>query len=144
MSVTRKILLVFALTAAFMYLILLAWAGKGGYLHNKALKEEVERLRYQSEVLALEVDALEQQRQQMGSADAIKDAAFKYGYQVEGEQVFYFDDLPPEERFDSTTRLDVRRPAFEGIPQLKILLISFVGAFITALAALLILRRRRR
>ncbi len=40
----------------------------------------------------MQVDSLEQQKKLMSSQDALKDAAFRFGYQVEGEQVFYFAD----------------------------------------------------
>ena len=106
---TRKILTIFGLTGAISYLILLSFAGKGGYLHNQALKEEIQRLAYADELLALEVDSLAAQRSQMQSPDAIKDAAFKYGYLEEGETVFYFD-LPPEEVTIKPTRYTAQRP----------------------------------
>ncbi len=138
---TRKIPLIFMLTGVFTYLILLSVLGKGGYLHNKALESEVQRLRYASEVLSLEVDSLRSQRVEMHSVDAIKDAAFKYGYQVEGEQVFYFEDIPEEPLPRSTTRFSAKRPAFEGLENWKIALLSALVAVVVSLLVYLTSRK---
>ncbi|MGE4583358.1 MAG: septum formation initiator family protein [Sphaerochaeta sp.] len=89
---TRKLAVVFALSLCLCFPILLAFVGKDGYLHNQALRREIASLRYEDEVLSLQVQSLQQQRNQMNSDDALRDAAFKYGYQSEGEQVYYFDE----------------------------------------------------
>ncbi|HPZ15442.1 MAG TPA: septum formation initiator family protein [Sphaerochaeta sp.] len=139
---TRKILTIFGLTGAISYLILLSFAGKGGYLHNQALKEEIQRLAYADELLALEVDSLAAQRSQMQSPDAIKDAAFKYGYLEEGETVFYFD-LPPEEVTIKPTRYTAQRPSFEGLATPYIVLLSLLNALIVTVAVVAMTRHRR-
>lgn len=139
---TRKILIIFALTGAISYLILLSWAGEGGYLHNQALKAEIERLRYADEMLALEVDSLTEQQRQMSGPDAIKDAAFKYGYLEEGEEVFYFD-LPPDEVLSTRPRYTAKRPSFEGLGRWKLSAIAFGIAALVSIIALLLMRRRR-
>jgi len=139
---TRKILILFSLTGAISYLILLSWAGNGGYLHNRALKAEIERLRYADELLALEVDSLAEQQRQMQGPDAIKDAAFKYGYLEEGEQVFYFD-LPPDDVRQSSPRYAPRRPSFEGIARWKLALIAIAIASAVSVLAAFMCRRRR-
>ncbi len=139
---TRKILIIFALTGAISYLILLSWAGEGGYLHNQALKAEIERLRYADEMLALEVDSLTEQQRQMSGPDAIKDAAFKYGYLEEGEEVFYFD-LPPDEVLSSRPRYTAKRPSFEGLGRWTLSAIAFGIAALVSIIALLLMRRRR-
>jgi len=139
---TRKILIIFALTGAISYQILLSWAGEGGYLHNRALRAEIERLRYADEMLALEVDSLAAQQRQGQSADAIKDAAFKYGYLEEGEEVFYFD-LPPDEPAAGTPRYTAKRPSFEGLARYKLALIAFAFASVVSIVAVAVGRRRR-
>lgn len=139
---TRKILTIFTLTGAISYLILLSWAGKGGYLHNQALRAEIERLSYADEQLALEVESLGAQRTLMQSPDAIKDAAFKYGYLGEGETVFYFD-LPQEEIYSNTVRYTSRRPSFEGLATSVLVALSLACAVSVTVIVLLITARRR-
>ena len=89
---TRKLSLIFIFTTIIAYFILLGLFGEEGYLHARAKKQELEVLRQRQEVLLLQVDSLELQKRHMSSQDALKDAAFRFGYQEEGEQVFYFSD----------------------------------------------------
>lgn len=139
---TRKILILFGLTGAICYLILLSFAGKGGYLHNQALRAEIDRLAYADELLALEVESLAAQRNQMQSPDAIKDAAFKYGYLEEGETVFYFD-LPDEDVHHKSTRYTAQRPSFEGLKTITVALLSLGIALVVTLLYTLVSWRRR-
>ena len=139
---TRKILIIFALTGAISYLILLSWAGEGGYLHNQALKAESERLKYAEDVLALEVESLSARQRQGLTSDAIKDAAFKYGYLEEGEEVFYFD-LPPEEVPVPRPRYTAKRPSFEGLARWKIAAIAASIAALVSAVAVAVTKRRR-
>ncbi|MCK9547506.1 MAG: hypothetical protein M0Q37_03235 [Sphaerochaeta sp.] len=111
-------------------------------MHNRALKAEIERLRYADELLALEVDSLAEQQRQMQGPDAIKDAAFKYGYLEEGEQVFYFD-LPPDDVRQSSPRYAPRRPSFEGVARWKLALIAIAIASAVSVLAAFMCRRRR-
>lgn len=88
---TRRILIVFALSLVITYPLVLGVFGPSGALHNRALTQEVANLTYQNEVLALQTQSLKEQKQSMAGSDALMDAAFRYGYQSEGEQVYYFD-----------------------------------------------------
>jgi len=90
--IPRKLPVIFIFTSIIAYFILLGLFGEEGYLHAHSMRQELEALRQRQEVLVLQVDSLEQQKKHMSSQDALKDAAFRFGYQEEGEQVFYFAD----------------------------------------------------
>lgn len=91
-SMTRKLSLIFTFSMILAYFILVGLLGQEGFLHATAKRGGLEDLRQRQEVLLLQVDSLEQQKELMSSQDALKDAAFRFGYQMEGEQVFYFTD----------------------------------------------------
>ncbi len=97
-SITRKLSLIFSLSMIVAYFTLLGLFGEEGFLHARSVRQELEVLQQRQEVLLLQVDSLEQQKELMSSQDALKDAAFRFGYQVEGEQVFYFTDEGEGER----------------------------------------------
>ena len=143
---TRKFPLLFALSLCFSFFLLLGIFGKGGYIHNQALKSELESRNYQLDVLQLQVESLGRQQQEAVQEDALKDAAFKYGYQREGEQVYYFlleDAETPAQR--ETTQKLVQEEVFEGLSSLAILLMALViSTMITVSFHLLIKRRRRK
>ncbi|MDD3056916.1 MAG: septum formation initiator family protein [Sphaerochaeta sp.] len=142
---TRKIPLIFALSLGISFPLLLAFAGKGGYLHNKSLMTEIEQLRYEQEVLTLQVQSLSDQKEQMGSRDALRDAAFKYGYQSDGEKVYYFVDS--EEESNDQIRAQTRygnTPQFEGWPTQVIFALALgISSLGTVCYALLEKRWRR-
>ncbi|MDY0288017.1 MAG: septum formation initiator family protein [Sphaerochaeta sp.] len=87
---TRKLHVIFVLSIIVAYFILLGLFGEEGYLHARSVRSELELLSRREEALRLQVDSLEQQKRQMTTQDALKDAAFRFGYQQQGEQVFYF------------------------------------------------------
>jgi len=145
---TRKIPLLFAFSLVFTFSLLMTVFGIGGILHNRALKTEISRLSYEQTVLSIQVDSLKRQRDEASSEDALKDAAFKYGYQSEGEQVYYFIDEEQnsnsyEDRilhtFESNESL-----GFSGIPTIYLALASLVMASMITLCYWWIQKRRRR
>ncbi|MGH0051857.1 MAG: FtsB family cell division protein [Sphaerochaetaceae bacterium] len=145
---TRRILLLFAFSLGFIFSVLIALFGQGGYLHNRALKAEIERLSYEQTVLSLQVDSLKRQREEASSVDALKDAAFKYGYQTEGEQVYFFSiedaEAPENEvRENGSLSQDQERP-FRGISVIWIALISLVIALLITVCYGWMQKRRRR
>lgn len=87
---TRKLSLIFTFSTIIIYFVLLGLIGEEGFLHARSVRQELEVLRHRQDELLLQVDSLEQQKKLMSSQDALKDAAFRFGYQMEGEQVFYF------------------------------------------------------
>lgn len=91
-SMTRKLSIIFSISSIIAYFILLGLLGEEGFFHARSIRGELQALRQKQEVLVLQVDSLEQQKELMSSQDALKDAAFRFGYQVEGEQVFYFTE----------------------------------------------------
>ncbi|MGE4454117.1 MAG: septum formation initiator family protein [Sphaerochaeta sp.] len=127
---TRKIPLVFAFSLVFTFSLLMAVFGSGGFLHNQALKAEIERLTYEQSILSMQVESLERQRDEATSVDALKDAAFKYGYQSEGEQVYYFsheeEEYSVQEGQPRVLEDGKQKLAFVGIPTIWVALASLV------------------
>lgn len=91
-SKARKLGLIFTFSIIVVYFTLLGLLGEEGLLHARSMRRDLEHLHQRQEILVLQVDSLEQQNKLMSSQDALKDAAFRFGYQMEGEQVFYFTD----------------------------------------------------
>ncbi|AEV28310.1 septum formation initiator [Sphaerochaeta pleomorpha str. Grapes] len=89
---TRKIAIIFTLSLGISFFILLGILGKQGFFRNLSLKQELEAIRYKNEVINLQVESLKRQESELQSGEGLKDAAFKLGYQSEGEQVYYFSD----------------------------------------------------
>lgn len=142
---TRKFPLIFALSLAISFPLLLSVFGEGGFLHNQALRKEIERLRYSQQVLSLQVDSLTMQRERMGERDAIQDAAFKYGYQREGEQVFYFDldDEALAMAAPVTAGEPYSRPSFKGLPTIFVFLMALALSTLLTICYALLERKRR-
>ncbi|ADY13175.1 septum formation initiator family protein [Sphaerochaeta globosa] len=144
---TRKFPLIFTLSLGISFPLLLSVFGKGGFLHNQALRTEIERLRYSQQVLSLQVDSLQEQRELMGGRDALRDAAFKYGYQTEGEQVFYFENGGEDAALDIpiTAPAPSGRLSFEGLSSLIVFFMALAfSSLLTVCYALLKRKRRKR
>lgn len=122
----RKVGIIFSVSIILAYFIFLGLFGEEGYLHARSMRSELEVLRKRQETLLLQVDILEQQKEQMNSQDALKDAAFRFGYQEEGEQVFYFtnDGEVEHTQQDETLLTTVETYAFKGLSKLWIALIA--------------------
>ncbi|NLK13580.1 MAG: hypothetical protein GX313_02335 [Spirochaetales bacterium] len=139
----KRSLLAGLLTYFFTFLLLLAIFGQGGYLHNRALKAEIQRLSYNQNLLRIQIQALERQESQMDKEDALRDAAFKYGYQSEGEVVYYF---PLEEReypdILKDRPIEGRCEFFEGVGRTTLALWALLPAFLATMLAYIIDRRR--
>ena len=132
---TSKLGHIFIFTSIITYFILLGLLGEEGYIHARAVRMELEALRQRQEVLNLQVDSLEKQKELMSSQDALKDAAFRFGYQGEGEQVFYFTDEGPKEhalQAKASLSTTPRKP-FEGFSKLWIALIALAFSFLFTL-----------
>ena len=145
---TRKIPILFTFSLVFIFSLLMAVFGIGGYLHNRALQAEISRLSYEQTVLSLQVDSLERQRDEATSEDALRDAAFKYGYQSEGEQVYYFSDEGDgslsSEKGNIITFESAQSLAFSGIPTIYLALASLVMASLITICYAWMQKRRRR
>ncbi len=139
----KRSLLAGILTYFLTFILLLAIFGQGGYLHNRALTQEIQRLSYNENLLRIQIQALERQEAQMEKEDALRDAAFKYGYQSEGEVIYYF---PLEEREYTEIPKDVpiegRRDFFEGVGQGQLALWAIGPAFFVFLLTYVIRYRR--
>nr|WP_319474821.1 septum formation initiator family protein [uncultured Sphaerochaeta sp.] len=144
---TRKIQLLFAFSLVFIFSLLMTVFGIGGILHNRALKAEISRLSYEQTMFSIQVDSLKRQRDEASSEDALKDAAFKYGYQSEGEQVYYFMD---DEHNANTYEDSILRTfesgkslGFSGIPTIYLALASLAMAAMITLCYWWMQKRRR-
>lgn len=132
-SMTRKLVQTFTFSIVITYFILLGLLGEEGYLHARSINRELDVLRKKQEALILQVDSLEQQKNLMSSQDALKDAAFRFGYQVEGEQVFYFTDV--DEKDHPKAKSDVvetkQRKPFPGFSKhwIALMALAFSSLF---------------
>ena len=142
-SMIRKLALIFTFSSIITYFILIGLLGEEGYLHATAMRLELEALRQRQEVLLLQVDSLEQQKELMSSQDALKDAAFRFGYQEEGEQVFYFTDdgEVDQVRQEQDSFSNLSRHPFSGFSKLLIALIAL--AFSSLFTLVWLLRAKR-
>ena len=139
----RKIALIYIFILIVTYFTFLGLFGQEGFFHARSTKGELELLRQRQEVLLLQVDSLEQQKKLMSSQDALKDAAFRFGYQVEGEQVFYFTD---DEQGDSVGQEQdsipkVENRVFAGFSKLWIALMALVFSFMFTVVYVLVKQR---
>ena len=119
--------------------------GSGGLLHNRALEKAVKQLAYQNEVLALQTQGLQNQKQSMTGSDALKDAAFRYGYQSEGEQVYYFEQSDGKSVIanPAPTVADFKKPSFDGLSNLIIAALTLCVSLVITLSYAIILRKRK-
>ncbi len=143
---TRKFLFVFAISLVLSFPLMLSVFGEGGFLHNQALRREIETLRYSQQVLSLQVDSLKNQRDRMGERDAIQDAAFKYGYQSEGEQVFYFDLEEDDASLPApvATGTQAALPSFAGLSTTLVFLLALAFSTLLAVCYILLVGKRRK
>ena len=127
-SMIRKLVQSFVFTLIIAYFILLGLFGEEGLLHARSIQRELVALRQRQEVLLLQIDSLEQQNQRMSSQDALKDAAFRFGYQEEGEQVFYFTDEGDGEfiQQERDSIPQAKKRTFAGFAKLWIALMALV------------------
>ncbi len=88
----RKVSVFFTLSLIVAYFVLLGLLGEEGFFQARSIRRDLELLKQKEEILSLQIDSLQQQKEHMTSQDALKDAAFRFGYQEEGEQVFYFEN----------------------------------------------------
>lgn len=144
-SITKKVVLLLILCTIVAYFILLGLVGEDGYVRSRSLRAELETLRQRQEVLLLQVDSLSQQSELMSSQDALKDAAFRFGYQEEGEQVFYFSENSEGEGEYAGQGVFVPKKGnlFGGLAKRWILLIALVfSSLFTLIYAVLNTRRK--
>jgi len=134
-SMTSKLGHIFIFMSILTYFILLGLLGEEGYLHSRAMRRELETLRQRQEVLNLQVEALEKQKELMSSQDALKDAAFRFGYQGEGEQVFYFTngDSQEQARHAKPSLSDTDGRTFEGLSKPWVALIALAFSLLFTL-----------
>jgi len=82
------------MASAFIFLITLLLLeiciGTHGLTYIYAMRQEVRELAYEQQK-QVQVDALLSRSQSMAAGEGVQDAAFKLGYQREGEQVYFFD-----------------------------------------------------
>ncbi|MDT4761432.1 hypothetical protein [Sphaerochaeta sp. PS] len=127
------------------YFLILGLFGQEGFFHARSLKLELERLRYQQEILHLQVASLEQQKTQMSSSDALKDAAFRFGYQGEGEQVFYFADdggLQPAQTSQQIPDTTTGNTRYTGLAKSSIALMALAFSVVFTVVWAFIQKRR--
>ena len=142
---TRKIAIIFTLSLGISFFVLIGILGKQGFLRNLTLKQELEALRYKNEVVNLQVESLKRQQAELQSGEGLRDAAFKLGYQSEGEQVYYFSDegeLQTDNRGSSRLPEQKGRP-FSGIPAFWVFLMALAFSFLFTVSFAIAANRRK-
>lgn len=142
---TRKIAIIFTLSLGISFFILIGILGKQGFLRNLTLKKELEALRYKNEVVNLQVESLKRQQSELKSGEGLRDAAFKLGYQSEGEQVYYFSDdgeLQTDDRVSSLPPEQKGRP-FLGIPAFWVFLMALAFSLLFTVSFAIAAYRRK-
>ncbi|WP_320130854.1 septum formation initiator family protein [uncultured Sphaerochaeta sp.] len=142
---TRKIALLFILSTGISFFLLLGIFGKQGFLCNLSVKQELKDLRYEKEVLSLQVDSLEKQKVELKSGEGLKDAAFKLGYQTQGEQVFYFSDKNDDISTAKTDKLSEKKEKwdFKGLSAIWILIIALAFSLVLTVSFAFVVNRRK-
>lgn len=97
---TRKIWAIGLAVSIVMFGVLQILVGSHGIPYLVSLHQEVSDLRYEAKRKELQVEALKEQEANSLQGEGVEDAAFRLGYQQEGEQVYFFDkeevpELPP-------------------------------------------------
>jgi cell division protein FtsB len=144
-NMTRKIAIIFTLSLGISFFVLLGILGKQGFLNNLSLKQELEAIRYKNGVINLQVESLERQQKELESGEGLRDAAFKLGYQSEGEQVYYFSD---EEASQQESKTDDFSPipsnrTFSGFSSLWIFLMALAFSLIFTVSLVFAANRRK-
>ncbi|HKL57255.1 MAG TPA: septum formation initiator family protein [Sphaerochaeta sp.] len=143
-SIQRKLQVIFTLGSILAYFILLGLFGEDGYLHARSVRSELELLTQREEALLLQVDSLKLQMEQMTTQDALKDAAFRFGYQEQGEQVFYFasdgEAEPPQQEQSSIVKPE--KQAFPGFAKRWIALMALAFSSVLTLVWGIVAKRR--
>ncbi|HKM08218.1 MAG TPA: septum formation initiator family protein [Sphaerochaeta sp.] len=145
-TIAKKLGQIFTISTIIAYFLLLGLLGEEGFFHARSVRGELELLRQRQESLLLQIDSLEQQNKLMSSQDALKDAAFRFGYQVEGEQVYYFTDEGETDHVQQggDSALHSKRKVFSGFAKPWILLMALAfSSIFTVLWALGIQKRER-
>jgi cell division protein FtsB len=143
-NMTRKIAVLFTLSLVISFFLMLGFLGKQGFLNNMYLKQELEGVRYKKDVLSLQVDSLKSQQSELLSGEGLKDAAFKLGYQSEGEQVYYFSDEIPSSgnTAKSVSPESPRKKPFTGIPVFWVFLLALAFSFVLTVSYYFVANRR--
>lgn len=145
-TIANKLGQIFTISTIIAYFLLLGLLGEEGFFHARSVRGELELLRQRQESLLLQIDSLEQQNKLMLSQDALKDAAFRFGYQVEGEQVYYFTDEGETDHVQQggASALHSKGKVFSGFAKPWILLMALAfSSIFTVLWALGIQKRER-
>lgn len=145
-SKARKIGLLFTFSIIILYFTLLGLLGEEGLLRARSKRRDLEVLRQRQEFLVLQVNALEQQNKLMSSQDALKDAAFRFGYQMEGEQVFYFTD-EGEDEYGHQEEKNISQgesQTFSGFSKLWIALMALASSVVFTIVWTIGVQRRDR
>ncbi len=129
----RKSITAFIVVTIVTYFILLGLLGNEGFFHARSVKDTLDLLKEREATLLMEIELLEYQKNHMSSEDGLKDAAFRFGYQLEGEKVFYFvndgepEQVPPKE----TPHTPEKKQSFTGFskPLIALMALAFSSLF---------------
>lgn len=142
---TRKYLAIFVMT--FIVLVSLGTGifGKQGIVRNSALKKELEASQYTEEMLRLRVEELARTEIEASRGDELKDIAFRLGYNLDGDTVYYFsepDTLDSVDDLDSGKALKEEKELFTGLSFGTIAGVSAGIAMLVTIVLMLVVGRK--
>ncbi|MDD7201981.1 MAG: hypothetical protein PUH55_09165 [Spirochaetales bacterium] len=115
--------------------------GTHGLTYIMAMRNEVSELAYEAQQKQVQVDALLARKQSMAEGEGVQDAAFKLGYQREGEQVYFFDQPGLQEPVPASAR-EARVSHYVHLPLWANALIALAAALLSVI--LFVAEERRR
>ncbi|AEC01773.1 septum formation initiator [Parasphaerochaeta coccoides] len=89
---TRKYLVSFTISFIILVSLGIGIFGKHGVISNRILRQTLEDKLYAEEMLRLQVEELERTEKEVSQGDELKDVAFRLGYTMDGDTVYYFSE----------------------------------------------------
>lgn len=128
---TRKYILFFITSFIILFSLGLGILGERGVIRNSLLKKELEAQLYSEHMLRIRVEDLVRTEQGASQGDELKDVAFRLGYNLDGDTVYYFsapDVLDPLEASSKVVTQEAPKSSFKGLSMHVLFIISLAGA----------------
>lgn len=124
---TTKKLTIFCIIFICVFSMAVGVFGKKGLFVNQELRKHVTAVTREQALGEVAISALEMERQQLQSAEALDDIALKLGYNKEGETVYYFPDEVPSDEGETVSKViqDKRKDGFKGLSVCVCALVAF-------------------
>lgn len=134
---TRKNIAITIISFSIIALFLNLLVGPRGVTYLCTIKKEVKSLEREKAELQSKVESLSIEKENLSQGEGVNDAAFKLGYQKEGEQVYYFPNQEQEKQSDDAILDSSVEEGGKGnyfqLPQWLIMVISLVISLVIML-----------